>query len=461
MQIDMFATERLLPYARNARTHSQEQVGQIAASIAQFGFTNPILVGDDDVIVAGHGRLLAAKALGLTEVPVIVLAHLNKVQRRALVLADNRIAESAGWDELLVAQELAALQEADFDLDVIGFSADEVDALFIGLEDRTLGIEGFSVLGREGPSASRDQAPPPAAAALSEDQADEVPEPPVDPITQRGDIWQLGAHRLCCGDSTDAAAVALLMQGEQATLMFTSPPYAQQRDYGAAKEKVGEWDKLMQGVFAAGGVAEDAQLLVNLGMVHNDGEWMPYWESWVAWMRSQGWRRFGWYVWDQGPGPPGNWSGRLAPSHEFVFHFNRVSRQANKTVESKHAGEALTGGGLRSVDGVVPKKSHAGQAIQTHRVPDSVFRIMRHKGGIGAAGSHPAVFPVALVEFVLEAFSNPADLVYEPFCGSGTQLVAAERTNRRCFAMELDPVYCDVAVRRWEIATGQTAVKLG
>ena len=142
----------------------------------------------------------------------------------------------------------------------------------------------------------------------------------------------------------------------------------------------------MVAAVAAAGVADDAQLLVNLGMVHNDGEWMPYWESWIAWMREQGWRRFGWYVWDQGPGLPGNWSGRLAPSHEFVFHFNRVSRQANKTVESKHAGEALTGGGLRSVDGVVPKKSHAVRAIQTHRVPDSVFRIMRHKGGLGAAG---------------------------------------------------------------------------
>ena len=459
MQIDMLATERLPPYARNARTHSPEQVSQIAASIAEFGFTNPILIGDDDVIVAGHGRLLAAKALGMAEVPVIVLAHLNEVQRRALVLADNRIAESAGWDERMVAEELAALRELDFDLDVIGFSDDEVASLFDGLEEGTLGSETSQVLGKTGATAPREPEAS-AAAALTPDEADEVPEPPGEAITQRGDIWQLGKHRLCCGDSTDPAAVARLMQGEAATLMFTSPPYAQQRDYGAAKDKVGEWDKLMQGVFAAAGVADDAQLLVNLGMVHNDGEWMPYWESWIAWMREQGWRRFGWYVWDQGPGLPGNWSGRLAPSHEFVFHFNRVSRQANKTVESKHAGEALTGGGLRSVDGVVPKKSHAGQAIQTHRVPDSVFRIMRHKGGLGAAGSHPAVFPVALVDFVLEAFSNPADLVYEPFCGSGTQFVSAERTGRRCFAMELDPIYCDVAVRRWEIATGQIAERV-
>jgi len=155
---------------------------------------------------------------------------------------------------------------------------------------------------------------------------------------------------------------------------------------------------------------------------------------------------------------PGDWQGRLAPSHEFIFHFNRAPRKANKTVPSKHAGKTLGGGGLRGADGIVHAKTGTGNLIQSHRIPDSVFRIMRHKGGLGAAGSHPAVFPVALVEAVLTAFSDPGDLIYEPFCGSGTQIVAAERAGRRCIAMELDPVYCDVAVRRWEIATGKMAV---
>ncbi len=123
----------------------------------------------------------------------------------------------------------------------------------------------------------------------------------------------------------------------------------------------------------------------------------------------------------------------------------------------KHAGETLGGGGLRGADGTVNRKTGTGNAIQSHRIPDSVFRIMRHKGGLGAAGSHPAVFPVALVEAVLEAFTAPGNLVFEPFCGSGTQLIAAERTGRRCCAVELDPVYCDVAVRRWEMATGRKA----
>ena len=430
IQIEMMPTERLVPYARNARTHSDQQIAQIAASMAEFGFVNPILIGDDDVIIAGHGRLMAAQRLGMTEAPVIVLGHLTEAQRRALVIADNKIGENAGWDEAQLSQELQALLTDGFDLGLLGIPEDELDALLAEAEGRP---------------------------EISDDAADAIPDPPADPITRPGDIWQLGQHRLCCGDATDPAAVAQLMQGEQATLMFTSPPYAQQRDYGAAKEKISDWDALMQGVFAAAPVTAEAQLLVNLGLVHRDSEWQPYWQGWVEWMRKSGWRRFGWYVWDQGPGLPGDWQGRLAPSHEFIFHFNRSPRKPHKTVPSKHAGEILGGGGLRGADGTVHAKTGTGNAIQSHRIPDSVFRIMRHKGGLGAAGSHPAVFPVALVEAVLTAFSDPGDLIYEPFCGSGTQLVAAERAGRRCFAMELDPIYCDVAVRRWEMATEKTA----
>ena len=428
IHIEMMPTARLVPYARNARTHSDQQIAQIAASMAEFGFVNPILIGDDDVIIAGHGRLMAAQRLGMSEAPVIVLGHLTEAQRRALVIADNKIGENAGWDEAQLSQELQALLADGFDLGLLGIPEDELDALLADAEDRP---------------------------EISDDAADAIPDPPTEPITRPGDIWLLGRHRLCCGDATDPAAVARLMQGEQATLMFTSPPYAQQRDYGAAKEKVGDWDALMQGVFGAAPVTAEAQVLVNLGLVHRDSEWQPYWEGWVEWMRASGWRRFGWYVWDQGPGLPGNWAGRLAPSHEFIFHFNRAPRKPHKTVPSKHAGETLGGGGLRGADGTVHAKTGTGNAIQSHRIPDSVFRIMRHKGGLGAAGSHPAVFPVALVEAVLTAFSDPGDLIYEPFCGSGTQIVAAERAGRRCFAMELDPAYCDVALRRWEMATGK------
>ena len=213
MQVELIAVDNLTPYARNARTHSPDQIAQIAASIAEFGFTNPILIGEDSVIIAGHGRLMAAQRLGLAEVPVIRLAHLSAVQRRALVIADNRIAENAGWDEELLRSELAALQGLDFDLDLVGFSDDELADLLGDAE-----ASGFG--------------------AVPEEEEDGIPDLPEDPVTRPGDIWILGDHRLLCGDSTDAAAVARLMDGQRATLLFTSPPYGQQRDYGAAKEKV-------------------------------------------------------------------------------------------------------------------------------------------------------------------------------------------------------------------------------
>ena len=430
MQIELIAVDNLTPYARNARTHSPDQIAQIAASIAEFGFTNPILIGEDSVIIAGHGRLMAARQLGLAEVPVIRLAHLTEVQRRALVIADNRIAENAGWDEELLRSELAALQGLDFDLDLVGFSDDELADL-LGEMDAETGT---------------------GDAPVEED----IPDLPEDPVTRPGDIWILGDHRLMCGDSTDAAVVARLMGTQHATLLFTSPPYGQQRDYGAAKAQVSDWDTLMQRVFAAAPVSENAQLLVNLGLVHRDSEWIPYWDAWTQWMRTQGWRRFGWYVWDQGPGLPGDWNGRYAPAHEFVFHFNRIPRRPNKTVESKHAGETLGGGGLRSADGTVSAKHGAGNAIQSHRIPDSVIRVMRHKGAI-AGGAHPAVFPVRLAEEMIAAWSDPGDLLYEPFTGSGSQLIAATALGRRCFGMELDPAYCDVALRRWQLMSGGTA----
>ena len=428
--VETWPIDRLRPYARNAKIHGTDQVAKIAASMAKFGWTVPCMVADDGELIAGHGRVLAAIMLGLKDVPVIRLSHLDEDDRRAYRIADNKLTELGEWDDPILRDEIALLLAVDYDLGLLGMPEDELAALIADAD---------------------------ASQAIAEGFADAIPEPPADPITKPGDIWALGKHRLCCGDATDPAAVARLMQGEQATLMFTSPPYAQQRDYGAAKEKVGDWDALMQGVFVAVPVTADAQLLVNIGLVHRDSEWQPYWEGWVEWMRKSGWRRFGWYVWDQGPGLPGDWNGRLAPSHEFIFHFNRAPRKPHKTVPSKHAGETLGGGGLRGADGTVHSKTGTGNAIQSHRIPDSVFRIMRHKGGLGAAGSHPAVFPVALVEAVLTAFSDSGDLIYEPFCGSGTQIVAAERAGRRCFAMELDPVYCDVAVRRWEMATGLTA----
>lgn len=196
LQIKHLPVETLIPYARNARTHSDEQVSQIAGSITEFGFVNPILIGEDSVIIAGHGRLMAAQRLGLPTVPVIMLAHLSETQRRALVLADNKIAENAGWDEKLLSLELLDLQEDHFDLSMIGFSDEEISDL---LQNENTGQE------------------------LTD--PDDIPETPEDPVTVLGDIWLLGDHRVMCGDSTKIDDVENLLDGNSVDLVFTDPPY--------------------------------------------------------------------------------------------------------------------------------------------------------------------------------------------------------------------------------------------
>jgi DNA modification methylase len=417
--------DTLVASARNARTHSECQVAEIAGSIREFGFTNPVLVGEDGTLIAGHGRILAARKLGLTEVPAIVLTGLTKTQRRALALADNRIALNAGWDRDLLMLEIGDLRAAGFDLGLTGFSGDE-------LADLLRHVDG---------SEERE-----------DEAADEIPDPVADPVVQSGDLWLLGEHRLMCGDSSLLADVAHVMAGEAAVLCFTSPPYAQQRDYTTGG--VGDWGRLMQGVFTALPMAGDGQILVNLGLVHRDGEWWPYWQGWLDWMREHGWRHFGLYCWDQGPGLPGDWGGRFAPAFELVFHFNRIGRKPNKTVPCKFAGQDthLRADGhstaMRRADGTVGAWTHAGQPTQNFRIADSVIRIGRHKAR-GIEVEHPAVFPVAFAAFVLEAYTDPGTLCFEPFAGSGTTIIAGQRTGRRVRAIELAPIYADVALRRW------------
>ncbi|MCB2019642.1 MAG: site-specific DNA-methyltransferase [Burkholderiaceae bacterium] len=432
LNVDYRKVETLIPYDRNPRTHSDAQVAKIAASIVEYGWTNPVLVDGDNGVIAGHGRLAAARKLGLDEVPVIELGHLTPAQKRAYVISDNRLALEAGWDEEMLALELAELSESGYDLALTGFDESEIDAL---LADETTGGDG-----------EQEQA--------GDDAADDVPETPAFPVSRAGDVWALGPHRLICGDAADASVVAALMQGERARLCFTSPPYSNQRDYTTGG--IADWDALMRGVFAQLPMADDAQVLVNLGLIHRDNEFVPYWDAWLRWMRTQGWRRFAWYVWDQGPGMPGDWAGRFAPSFEFVFHFNRASRKPNKLVPCKHAGQEshLRADGsstaMRGKDGEVGGWTHKGQPTQDTRIPDSVIRVMRHKGKIGQDIDHPAVFPVALPQFVIEAYSDEGDLVFEPFGGSGTTILAAQRTGRICRTVEIAPEYVDVAVRRFQ-----------
>jgi len=431
-QIFLVKIEELIPYTRNARTHSDAQVAQIAASIKEFGWTNPVLIDGEKGIIAGHGRVLAARKLGMSEVPCIVLSHLTQSQKRAYILADNKLAENAGWDLELLKIELGELDEDEFDLSLTGFEDAEIDAL--------LGDYAAS----EDISQTQD--------ADEQDAADDVPDAPAVAVSRLGDVWAIGAHRLICGDATDQAVVAALMQGDTARLCFTSPPYGNQRNYTSGG--IADWDGLMRGVFSHLPMAEDGQVLVNLGLIHRENEVIPYWDDWLVWMRTQGWRRFAWYVWDQGVGLPGDWVGRLAPSFEFIFHFNRKSRHPNKIVPCKYAGEVQHSksgtGGLRRKDGDINVWTHEGEPIQITRIPDSVIRITRQKGSIGKDIDHPAVFPVALPEFIINSYTNTGDIVFEPFNGSGTTILASQRTGRICRSVEISPAYVDVAIKRFK-----------
>ena len=452
LNVEYRKVETLIPFARNPRTHSDAQVAKLAASIVEFGWTNPVLVDGSQGIIAGHGRLAAARKLGLAEVPVIELGHLTLAQKRAYVIADNRLALDAGWDEEMLAVELAELSESGYDLTLTGFSNDEIEQLLVDAE---------------GGKAEDDSAESDA------DAADDVPDAPANPISRSGDVWQLGAHRVICGDATDAGVVAALMAGDKAVLCFTSPPYGNQRDY---TNTIIDWDALMRGVFNQLPMAANGQVLVNLGLIHREQEVIPYWDGWLDWMRTQGWRRFAWYVWDQGPGLPGDWNGRLAPAFEFVFHFNRKDsepRRPNKIVPCIYAGrdthlrgDGTSAGGMRNKDGSKTAWNHVGQVTQETKIPDSVIRLMRHKGKIGQDIDHPAVFPVALPQHVIETYTDAGDIVFEPFCGSGTTLLAGQRNRRVVRATEIAPEYVDVTVKRFQqnfpevpitlLATGQT-----
>ncbi|MDG4575417.1 MAG: site-specific DNA-methyltransferase [Defluviicoccus sp.] len=428
-QIELMPIARLKPYANNARTHSDDQVARIAASLVEFGFTSPLLIADDGTVIAGHGRLLAAQRLGLSDVPVIRLQHLTANQARAYRISDNQLALAASWDEDALSAEIHALNGEAYDLGLLGFDDADIDRLLAPLDD--------------------DAAP--IGEGVDDGSLDETPAPPPDPVSRPGDLWLLGEHRLLCGDATDPAAESQLMAGEQAALLFTSPPYAGQRDYTTGG--VGDWDALMRGVFAGLPMRDDGQVLVNLGLVHRDNEWLPYWQGWLDWMRTEGWRRFGLYVWDQGAGMPGDWAGRLAPAFELIFHFNRQARKPNKIVPCKTAGEighAPGTAGMRQRDGSFNTWTHGGAATQPFRIPDSVIRIERHHGAVGRDLSHPAPFPVKLAEHVMLAYTDKGEIVYEPFCGSGTSLIAGERTGRKVRAIELAPAYVDVSVLRWQ-----------
>jgi len=432
-RIERWPVERLIPYARNARTHSDEQVAQIAASIVEFGFNSPILVDSNSGIVAGHGRLLAAKKLGLNEVPVIVLDHLSEIQRRAYLLADNRLALNAGWNDELLAEELAAIESEGFDLGVVGFTNAELEGL----------------LAEEAP-----EGPEPAA-------EEEIPDAPAVPVTRPGDLWLIGPHRLICGDCRDHGVVARLFDGARANLVFTSPPYATQREYDPSSgfepvppEEYSDWFRAVaENVRTV--LAEDGAYLLNIKEHAVDGERNLYVKDLViAHKRQWGWRFVDEFCWRKTDnGVPGGWNNRFKNAWEPVHHFCRQAQIKFRPEAVSHASDdvfdyspdnpkSTSGSGLL---GSGPRPRHEGLAR-----PSNVIEVRTESN----QGSHSAPFPRALVEFFIKAFSDPGDLVLDPFLGSGTTMAAAHVLDRVGYGIEISPAYCDVILRRIEHLTG-------
>ena len=402
----------------NPRTISKKNMDLLVKSLREFPEMlelREIVVDETMTCIGGNMRMLALRKIGAKECIAKIVTGLTPEQKREFIVKDN--SGFGSWD-------MDSLSSSWTDLPLVDWGVDLPEDWL--KEEETVGD--------------------------AEPQIDKAEE--LNKVWQvnPGDLWQIGEHRLLCGDSTKKEDVEKVMDEERAHLCFTSPPYGQQRDYdGDTKEKVSDWDGLMQGVFGNLPMADDAQVLVNLGMIHRDGEWVPYWDGWIDWMRSQGWRRFGWYVWDQGPGLPGDWNGRFAPSHEFIFHFNHSAIKAKKTVPCKHAGEKNHGRGLRGKDGIVNEYSHSGRDVQSVKIPDSVIRVSREKFSTGIQSLTAAPFPIAFPSVFIECW--PGD-VYEPFSGSGTTMVACQNLNRKCRGIEISPQYVAVCLERMFDAFG-------
>ena len=446
-RIELWPLDRLVAYTRNARTHSAAQVAQIAASIVEFGFANPILVGSDDGIVAGHGRLLAARKLGLAEVPVIVLDHLSETQRRAYVLADNRLSDLAGWDDDVLKLELAALEADGFDLGMAGFSeADLADLL-----------------------ADPEQAP--AAAA-----AEEVPLPPAMAVTRPGDLWLVGQHRIICGDCRDAAVVARLFEGRKANVVVTSPPYATQREYDPASgfrpvapDDYVDWFGEVAAAIASV-LASDGSYFLNIKEHAADGQRHLYVKDlFIAHVRQWGWRFVDEFCWRKTDnGVPGGWNNRFKNAWEPIAHFSRgeaikfrplaVGRRSEDCFDyspdnpKSTSGSGLLGTGAR---GSAAGKAGSGDEDGRHAGIARPSNVIEAKTE-SSQGAHSAPFPRAIPEFFIKAFSDSGDVIHDPFLGSGTTLVAAGALDRAGYGSEISPGYCDVILRRVMDAFGVT-----
>ena len=379
----------LIPYARNARTHSDEQVAQIAASIKEFGWTNPILVDGDNGIIAGHGRLAAARKLGNTEVPVIELTGLSEAQKRAYILADNKLALNAGWDIDLLAEELKELKDLNFDLELTGFSDKEL-ADFLTEE-----VEGLT-------------------------DEDAVPDVPEEPKTKLGDIYQLGNHRLMCGDSCSLTDMEKLCDGQLVDMWLTDPPYNVAYE-GKTKDALTiQNDSMGDDQFRQ--FLRDAYVTADLVM--KPGAVFYIWHA-----DSEGYNF-------RGAAQDAGWKVR-----QCLIWKKSTMVMGRQDYHWKHE-PCLYGW-----------KEGAGHLWAADRKQTTILEFDKPSRN----GEHPTMKPVALFEYQMLNNTKGGDIVLDSFGGSGTTLLAAEKNGRYARLMELDPKYCDVIVKRWEDFTGKKA----
>lgn len=406
----------LRPAKANARVHSKKQLKQIARSIQRYGFNAPVLIGNDGEIIAGHGRVEAAKLLGLEAVPAICLAHLNDVERRAYLIADNKIALNAGWDQELLAGEIQVLVDHGFDIEDTGFSVAEVDIL---LEE------------------ANDAAPVSKKKAQAEDRI-----PDVDPlaVTRMGDVWQLGRHRLICGDARDVNAYTALLNGEEVDLLFTDPPYNVKIDrnvsgkgaaihrefaFASGEMKDGEFVHfLTQSLGAAASRCRDGAIAFVCMDWRHMGELLEAGRHVFAEMKNL-------CVWNK---PVGGLGSCYRSKHELVFMF--------KVGTAEHVNTFGLGGDGRYRTNVW---DYAGNnSINATRMEE--------------LSMHPTVKPVAMIKDAILDCSHRGHIVLDCFAGSGSTLVAAHKVGRVARLIEYDPLYCDVIIRRFEKLTGKQAI---
>lgn len=427
--IEFWSVDRLIPYVSNARTHSDAQVSQVAASILEFGFTSPILVDGKDGIIAGHCRLLAAKKLAMIQVPVIILDHMSDAQRRAYILADNRLALNAGWDNDILSAELDRLKDEGFGLDVIGFSNEELSDLLDGFDEDQFGVGG------------------------TEEQEEEIPKPPANPVSRPGDLWVLGNHRLLCGDSTKAEGVIRLMKGERAILFATDPPYLV--DYDGTNHPQS---------YEKAEAARKRQLEENGKLV----------KGWVA--GSKDWSDSYGKTWDESSQGPELYEGfiRAAIDHAIDDHaawysWHASKRQAMLEAVWEKMGAFVHQQIIWSKNNSVLTRTHylwkhepcfygwiKGNRPAKFEGAESCASVWEIKSLAGdERPEHPTPKPLDCFAIPMKQHVQPGGLCYEPFSGSGSQIMAGELTGRRVYAMEISPIYVDVAIKRFIKTTGK------